>query len=145
MSIPVAVAHRISRRQRALALRLPGCFAMTEIGHGSNVAGILTTATYDEGTEEFVIHTPVRAAWKDYLGNAALHGRAAVVFAQLYTKGEGHGVHAFFVPIREDDGEGGGGDRDVEAVQAGVEPHVREGDEPQGGAQAGEQGELRDV
>lgn len=99
--------HHMAWLPDALSLRLPGCFAMTEIGHGSNVAGVLTTATYDEGTEEFVIHTPVRAAWKDYLGNAALHGRAAVVFAQLYTKGEGHGVHAFFVPIREDDGEGG--------------------------------------
>lgn len=91
----------------ALSLKLPGCFAMTEIGHGSNVAGILTTATYDEAAEEFVIHTPVRAAWKDYIGNAALHGQAAVVFAQLYTGGESHGVHAFYVPIREPDGEGG--------------------------------------
>ena len=76
---------------------------MTETGHGSDVAAIGTTATYDPATEEFVIHTPFRAAWKDYLGNAALHGRAAVVFAQLITRGVNHGVHAFYVPIRDDD------------------------------------------
>ena len=53
--------------------------------------------------EEFVIHTPFRGAWKDYLGNAALHGIAAVVFAQLITKGVNHGVHAFYVPLRDDE------------------------------------------
>jgi acyl-CoA oxidase len=90
----------------AMSVDVPGAFAMTETGHGSDVASIGTTATYDPATEEFVIHTPFRAAWKDYLGNAALHGTAAVVFAQLITAREGerpvdHGVHAFYVPIRD--------------------------------------------
>ncbi|GAA1815183.1 acyl-CoA dehydrogenase [Agromyces neolithicus] len=103
-----------------MSLKVPGAFAMTETGHGSDVAAIGTTATYDEATQQFVINTPFRGAWKDYLGNAALHGTAAVVFAQLITKGVNHGVHAFYVPIRgakggflkgvggEDDGLKGG-------------------------------------
>jgi acyl-CoA oxidase len=87
-----------------MSLKVPGAFAMTEIGHGSDVASIGTTATYDPGTQEFVIHTPFRAAWKDYLGNAATDGKAAVLFAQLITQGVNHGVHAFYVPIRDEAG-----------------------------------------
>ncbi|KSW14798.1 acyl-CoA dehydrogenase [Cellulomonas sp. B6] len=90
----------------AMHLQVPGAFAMTETGHGSDVASIGTTAEYDPQTQEFVIHTPFRGAWKDYLGNAALHGTAAVVFAKLITAAPGqprvdHGVHAFYVPIRD--------------------------------------------
>ncbi|WP_217136593.1 acyl-CoA dehydrogenase family protein [Leucobacter chinensis] len=88
-----------------ISLKMPGAFAMTEIGHGSDVDKVATTATYDEATEEFVIHTPHRSAWKEFLGNAALHGQAAVVFAQLITKNVNHGVHAFYVPIRTPEGE----------------------------------------
>ena len=96
--------HHASLLPDILSLKVPGAFAMTETGHGSDVAAIGTTATYDDMTDEFIIETPFRAAWKDYLGNAALHGKAAVVFAQLITKGVNHGVHAFYVPIR--DGKG---------------------------------------
>jgi acyl-CoA oxidase len=84
-----------------MSLEIPGCFAMTETGHGSDVASIATTATYDPATEEFVVHTPFRAAWKDYIGNAAIDGLGAVVFAQLITRGVNHGVHAFYVDLRD--------------------------------------------
>jgi acyl-CoA oxidase len=84
--------------------RLLGCFAMTEHGHGSDVAALRTTATFDPDTDEFVIDTPDDDARKEYIGNAARDGRIAVVFAQLLTGGESRGVHAFLVPIR--DGQG---------------------------------------
>ena len=84
--------------------RLLGCFAMTEHGHGSDVAELRTTARYDADTREFVLDTPDDDARKEYIGNAARDGRLAVVFAQLLTGGERHGVHAFLVPIRDDDG-----------------------------------------
>lgn len=89
----------------AMSLEIPGAFAMTELGHGSDVQSLGTTATYDPQTEEWVINTPFRAAWKDYLGNAALHARAATVFARLITHGVDHGVHCFYVPIRDEAGE----------------------------------------
>ncbi|MBE7701711.1 acyl-CoA dehydrogenase family protein [Oerskovia sp. Sa1BUA8] len=93
----------------AMDASVPGAFAMTETGHGSDVASIATTATYDAATQEFVIHTPFRGAWKDYLGNAAVNGTAAVVFAQLVTNGVNHGVHAFYTPIRETTPDGAAG------------------------------------
>ncbi|MFC0248513.1 acyl-CoA dehydrogenase [Citricoccus parietis] len=98
-----------------MSLEVPGAFAMTEIGHGSDVSSLATTATYVPDTDEFEIHTPFKAAWKEFLGNAALHGKAAVVFAQLITRGVNHGVHAFYVPLRDESGDflpGVGGEDD---------------------------------
>jgi acyl-CoA oxidase len=82
-------------------LEIPGCFAMSETEHGSNVRDLETVARYDPASQEFVIHTPHTGARKDYIGNAAQHGRLASVFAQLEVGGEQHGVHVFLVPLRD--------------------------------------------
>ncbi|RRO13729.1 acyl-CoA oxidase [Saccharopolyspora rhizosphaerae] len=87
-----------------MSAELPGCFAMTETGHGSDVQRLRTTATYDPATREFVVHTPHEAARKEYIGNAARDGRMAAVFAQLIVGGQSHGVHALLVPIRDEAG-----------------------------------------
>jgi acyl-CoA oxidase len=96
--------HHEAYLQRIASLELPGCFAMSETGHGSNVQRVETTATWDDDAGEFVVDTPREAARKDYIGNAALDGRLAVVFCQLVVGGEGRGVHAVLVPIRDEDG-----------------------------------------
>src|SRR5437588_7001573 len=96
--------HHQRYLRAAMTMELPGCFAMTETGHGSDVQSIRTTATYDASRESFVIHTPDDDARKDYIGNVARDGRMAAVFAQLITGGEGRGVHVFLVPIRDERG-----------------------------------------
>jgi acyl-CoA oxidase len=96
--------HHRAYVKKLIDLELLGCFAMTETGHGSDVQALETTATYDPATQEFVIDSPTRTSRKDYIGGAANTARVAAVFAQLITAGEGHGVHCFVVPIRDDDG-----------------------------------------
>ena len=84
-----------------LSLELPGAFAMTEVGHGSDVQSLETTLTYDADSDELVVPTPTPSATKTYIGNAAEDARMAVVFGQLEVAGERHGIHAALVPVRD--------------------------------------------
>lgn len=96
--------HHQAYVKKLIDLELLGCFAMTETGHGSDVQSIETTASYDPGTEEFIINSPTPSSRKDYIGGAAETARVAAVFAQLITGGTNHGVHCFVVPLRDDAG-----------------------------------------
>src|SRR5918992_5751597 len=104
LSLPGNERHHESYLRDIVSVDLPGCFAMTETGHGSNVQALGTTATYDPEAGEFVVYTPDADARKDYIGNAARDGRIAAVFAQLIVGGENRGVHALLVPLRDDNG-----------------------------------------
>ncbi|MDJ0409968.1 acyl-CoA dehydrogenase family protein [Rhodococcoides fascians] len=102
--------HHEAYVPKIINLELLGCFAMTETGHGSDVQSLETTATYDPKTDEFVINSPTPSSRKDYIGGAAETATVAAVFAQLITAGpgeepEGHGVHCFFVPLRDENGD----------------------------------------
>ncbi|KAG0035024.1 hypothetical protein BGZ81_001534 [Podila clonocystis] len=84
----------------AMRYEIIGCYAQTELGHGSNVQGIETTATYIPETDEFEIHTPFLTASKWWIGGLGKAANHAVVMARLVTAGKDYGPHAFVVPIR---------------------------------------------
>lgn len=87
-----------------ISSELPGGFAMTELGHGSDVAAIETTITYLPDSDELEVHSPTPSASKAYIGNAAADGRMMAVFGQLIVAGQSQGVHCVLVPIRAQDG-----------------------------------------
>lgn len=78
-----------------------GCFGMTELAHGSNVAGLETTATFDKATDEFVINTPHIGATKWWIGGAAHSASHCSVYARLIVDGKDYGVKTFIVPLRD--------------------------------------------
>ncbi|KAK7069628.1 Acyl-coenzyme A oxidase (Acyl-CoA oxidase), partial [Halocaridina rubra] len=54
---------------KAMKGEIIGTYAQTELGHGTNVRGLETTATYDEKTQEFVLHSPTLTATKWWPGS----------------------------------------------------------------------------
>lgn len=87
--------------------KMIGCYAQTEIGHGSNVRALETTATFlpeNKGGEpggNWVINSPTltsHKAWPGTLGRTANH---AMVIARLIDgNGVDRGIHNFLVPLR---------------------------------------------
>ncbi|KAF5307965.1 hypothetical protein FQR65_LT06532 [Abscondita terminalis] len=75
--------------------------ALTEVAHGSDAKNMRTTATYDKETQEFVINTADFKAAKCWVGNLGKTCTVVLLFAQLHTNGQCHGLHAFYVPIRD--------------------------------------------
>lgn len=87
--MPLAMAHGII-----------GTYAQTELGHGSNLSGLETTATYDAATQSFDIHSPTLTStkwWPGGLGKASSH---CVVMARLVLDGKQVGTHGFIVQLR---------------------------------------------
>ncbi|KAJ7617161.1 peroxisomal oxidase [Roridomyces roridus] len=79
-----------------------GCYLQTELGHGTNVGRLETTATYIPETREFEIHSPTLTStkwWIGALGKTSTHG---VVQAKLILPGgKDVGPHLFFVQLRD--------------------------------------------
>lgn len=88
---------------RAFNLDIIGTYAQTELGHGTFIRGLETTATYDPKTKEFVLHSPTLTAYKWWPGGLAHTANYCIVMAQLYTNGQCHGIHPFIVQLRDEE------------------------------------------
>ena len=85
---------------RAADLSDLGAFGMTELGHGSNVQGVETTAHYNHETRSFTLNSPTETSIKFWIGNLGKTCSMLIVFAQLFVNEVNHGVHVFLVPVR---------------------------------------------
>ncbi|XP_031842870.1 acyl-coenzyme A oxidase 1 isoform X2 [Nomia melanderi] len=80
-----------------------GTYAQTELGHGTFIRGLETTATYDVSTKEFILNSPTLTSYKWWPGGLGHTANYAVVVAQLYTQGECRGIHPFIVQLRHEE------------------------------------------
>ncbi len=85
---------------RARTLEIIGTYAQTELGHGTNLAKLETTAEYDASTGEFVIHTPSVSATKWWPGGLGKHATHCVLMAKMILAGVDMGLRSFIVPLR---------------------------------------------
>lgn len=87
---------------RAMMLQIIGSYAQTELGHGSNVRALRTTATYVPQQDCFIMETPTLQSikwWPGTLGKVCTH---ALVYAQLLHDGKERGLQAFLVQVRDE-------------------------------------------
>ena len=82
---------------RANHLNVIGCYAQTELGHGSNVEGLETTATFDMEKDEFIINTPTVKATKFWPGSLGVFANHAIVFARCIVGESDYGVQPYLV------------------------------------------------
>lgn len=72
-----------------------------QLGHGSNVQKLETTATYIRETEEFEIHSPTLTSTKWWMGGLGVMATHCIVQAQLLVTVDGalknYGPHLFIM------------------------------------------------
>ena len=85
----------------ALAYEHIGCYAQTELAHGSNVRGLETTATWNPDDKTFIIHSPHLTSSKWWIGSLGRTANFASVMAQLIIDGKSYGPHPFIVQVRD--------------------------------------------
>ncbi|KAG5679146.1 hypothetical protein PVAND_008737 [Polypedilum vanderplanki] len=108
MFLPALMNHGTSDQQalwisRAWNCNIIGTYAQTELGHGTYIRGLETTATYDPATKEFVLNSPTLTSYKWWPGGMGHTANYAIVIAQLYSLGKHHGIQPFIVQLRDEE------------------------------------------
>ena len=98
--------------QKTERFEIFGSYAQTELGHGSNVRGIETMATFDKDKDEFIIDSPTVSSTKYWIGTTGVWATHSLVVARLMIDGQDHGNHLFLTQIR---------DLDTQRLMPGVE------------------------
>ncbi|KAF2275328.1 acyl-CoA oxidase [Westerdykella ornata] len=80
--------------------KIIGAYCSTELGHGTFVRGMETTATFDPETDEFVINSPSVSSAKFWPGAIGFSCTHAIVTARLIIKSVDHGPHFFMMQFR---------------------------------------------
>ncbi|CAI2386617.1 unnamed protein product [Moneuplotes crassus] len=89
--------------KKCITYEIFGCYAQTEIAHGSDVRGLQTTATYDHDQKCFIINTPTMKDAKFWPGELGKAANYAVFQAKTIVKGKNVGVQTFVCQIRDMD------------------------------------------
>lgn len=87
--------------KKAENYKIIGFYAQTELGHGSNVRGLETTANWNSDDKTFAVHSPHLTVSKWWIGSLGRTANYAVVMAQLMIDGKSYGPHPFVVHIRD--------------------------------------------
>ncbi|KAL4713845.1 hypothetical protein ACJJTC_015499, partial [Scirpophaga incertulas] len=108
MFIPTIVGQADDKQKemwlkKAENFEIMGSYAQTELGHGTFIRGLETTATYDDNTEEFILHSPTLTSYKWWPGNLGQTVNHCIVVAQLYIKGKNYGIQPFMVQLRDEE------------------------------------------
>eukprot|EP00892_Ulva_mutabilis_P004748 jgi/Ulvmu1/2645/UM014_0097.1 len=106
MFIPTILGQGTDEQKEELlpkcnSLQIIGTYAQTELGHGTFLRGLETTATFHQATDQFIIHSPTLTSTKWWPGGMGKTSTHAVVIARLFINGKDFGPHSFIVPLRD--------------------------------------------
>ncbi|CAD6185264.1 unnamed protein product [Caenorhabditis auriculariae] len=87
---------------RAIRMEIIGTYAQTELGHGTNLRMLETTATYDKQNKEFILNSPTLTSLKWWPGNMGKSCNYAIVVANLIIDDKLLGPHSFMVQLRDE-------------------------------------------
>jgi acyl-CoA oxidase len=73
----------------AQSWQIIGCYAQTELGHGSNIQSLETTAEFNPEADEFILNSPTLTStkfWPGLMAHTANHGEYSSMYSVFLQK-----------------------------------------------------------